>query len=151
MTDSKTPLSTKTVALINPTYEVQPDTGFKTFQSFYPFYLGEHRNKKNRRLHIIGTTFGVMIWTRAILGRLGGVLEKVEGFEVVKEAGKLIKLDPKTVNLLILVGFLQSYAWAWVGHFFLEHNKPATFKYPLLSLRGDFNMWWETITGRRPF
>lgn len=32
----------------------EPVGGFKTMEAFYPFYLGEHCNKTNRRLHIIG-------------------------------------------------------------------------------------------------
>jgi len=46
---------------------------------------------------------------------------------------------------------LIGYGFAWVGHFFFEKNKPATFKYPLMSLRGDFVMWFETVTGTRDF
>jgi hypothetical protein len=43
------------------------------------------------------------------------------------------------------------YGFAWVGHFFFEKNQPATFKYPGFSLRGDFKLWFETVTGRRKF
>ena len=43
------------------------------------------------------------------------------------------------------------YGFAWVGHFFFEKNKPATFTYPAWSLMGDFKMFGETITGKRPF
>jgi len=34
------------------------------------------------------------------------------------------------------------YAFAWFAHFFVEHNKPATFKYPLWSFAGDWKMLW---------
>jgi hypothetical protein len=30
-----------------------------------------------------------------------------------------------------------------------EKNKPATFKYPLFSLRGDFQMWFDIVAGKR--
>jgi len=46
---------------------------------------------------------------------------------------------------------LIGYGFAWVGHFFFEKNKPATFKYPLLSLRSDFVLWYEVVTGARRF
>ena len=52
---------------------------------------------------------------------------------------------------LIALAFVQGYAWAWVGHFFFEHNKPATFQYPWKSYLGDWRMWWETLTGKIAF
>jgi len=69
-----------------------------------------------------------------------------------------------SLALLCLVGFLATlnplwlfaalvcgYGFAWVGHFFSEHNRPATFRQPLFSLRGDWKMYWQTLTGRIPF
>ena len=46
---------------------------------------------------------------------------------------------------------VQGYAFAWVGHFFFEHNKPATFRYPGFSLMGDWRLWWDILTGRQKF
>ena len=43
------------------------------------------------------------------------------------------------------------YGFAWVGHFFFEQNKPATFKYPRFSLQGDIKMWTEIATGKLKF
>ena len=43
---------------------------------------------------------------------------------------------------------LVGYGFAWVGHFFFEKNKPATFKNPLYSLWGDFVMWKDVVTGK---
>ena len=43
------------------------------------------------------------------------------------------------------------YGFAWVGHFFFEKNRPATFKYPLWSLMGDFRLFFETVSGKRKF
>ena len=88
-------------------------TDFKTFEEFYPYYLGEHSNRTNRRLHIIGTTLALLQIIRSVL--------------FLQFFG-------------IIYGLIIGYALAWIGHFFFEKNKPATFKYPLFSLRGDIRM-----------
>ena len=43
---------------------------------------------------------------------------------------------------------VAGYAFAWVGHFVFEKNSPATFRHPLYSLRGDFTMLRDVLTGR---
>ena len=96
----------------------------KTFEEFYPFYLGEHSNRTCRRLHFIGTTLGLLFALHAL----------------------------STLNFWwLLVGIVQGYAWAWVGHYFFEHNQPATFKYPRWSFMGDWAMWKEILTGKIKF
>jgi hypothetical protein len=97
---------------------------YRTLDEFYPFYLEEHKNRTSRRLHFIGTSL-VLVWVVAAL-----LLQNY---------------------WLLLVAVVQGYAFAWVGHFFFERNRPATFKYPLLSLRGDWRMWWQILTGRMRF
>ena len=96
---------------------------FATFREFYPYYLGEHRHPVCRRLHYLGTTLAI-----------GAVL-------IAAVTG-----ETRWLLLLPLVG----YAPAWAGHFFFEHNKPATFYYPLWSLAGDFVMFAQMLTGRLP-
>lgn len=88
---------------------------------FYQFYLDEHQNIHCRRLHFLGSTLGLLCFLQAI-----------------------IHLSP----LFILYGFLAGYACAWVGHFFFEKNKPATFKYPLQSFLGDWRMYADIWRGR---
>jgi hypothetical protein len=97
------------------------ESSFRTFADFYPFYLGEHANRTCRRLHFIGTSIAVVLILAALVTR---------------------------TSWLIAVAFIQGYAFAWVGHFFFEHNKPATFKYPWYSLMGDWRLWWDILTRR---
>lgn len=93
---------------------------FHSLWEFYPYYLTEHSDETNRRLHFTGTTFSLMWTTCAIL----------------------------TGNLYyMLYALLSGYGCAWVGHFFFELNKPATFKYPLYSLGCDFVMYKDWLTG----
>ena len=42
------------------------------------------------------------------------------------------------------------YGFAWVGHFFFEKNRPATFKHPLYSFAGDWVMFKDICTGKIP-
>ncbi len=94
---------------------------YRTFGEFYPYYLSEHTNRTSRLLHVVGTSIGFALLVAAI---------------------------GTQVWWLVLVALVQGYALAWVGHFFFEHNKPATFAYPLYSLMGDCRMWWEILTGK---
>jgi hypothetical protein len=94
---------------------------YQTFTEFYPFYLNEHRNLTCRRLHFFGSTIVIALIVAA-----------------------LVTQEWNLLWLLPVVG----YGFAWVGHFFFEHNRPATFKYPLFSLMGDWVMFRDMLTGR---
>jgi hypothetical protein len=94
----------------------------QSFKEFYPFYLTEHQNTTSRLLHFIGTTLFFAVFSLATL------------------TGKL--------ELLWFCPFV-GYGFAWVGHFFFERNKPATFRYPLWSLASDFKLYFQIITGRQ--
>lgn len=94
---------------------------YKSFWSFYPYYLTEHGDKKNRMLHFTGTAILIILVIASI------VLQKWW--------------------MLILVP-ICGYGFAWFGHFFIEKNKPATFTYPLYSLGSDFVMFWHILTGQ---
>jgi hypothetical protein len=96
---------------------------FRTFADFYPFYLSEHSNRTSRRLHFAGTSVALALIIAA------AVTQKW---------------------WLIAVALLQGYAFAWVGHFFFERNRPATFKYPRFSLMGDWRLWWDILNRRLP-
>lgn len=94
---------------------------YKSFWSFYPYYLTEHSDFTNRTLHFIGTALLLIILIIAIAIQKWWMLA-----------------------LIPVVG----YGFAWVGHFFIEKNKPATFTYPLYSLGSDFVMFWHILTGQ---
>jgi hypothetical protein len=92
----------------------------KTFQEFWPRYVRAHSDKRNRRMHFIGTTAAVCL-----------------------AAGGILLRRPSMLILAPVVG----YGCAWVGHFFLEGNVPATFGHPLWSLQADFVMWTKMMRG----
>ena len=96
----------------------------KTFAEFYPFYLGEHRNRTCRRLHFLGSTLALACL--AMLIATGGVQ-------------------------YLLYALLCGYGFAWLGHFAFEKNKPASFKRPLYSFLGDWRMYRDIWIGRIPF
>lgn len=95
------------------------DKKYKTFTEFYPFYLGQHKNKTCRVLHVIGTTLVFFLLVYIITMQ-----------------------NYKLLGLLPILG----YGFAWIGHFYFEKNRPATFTYPLYSFMGDWLMWWQIIT-----
>jgi len=92
---------------------------YKSFKEFYPFYLSEHMNPKCRFFHFFGT-----------LVVIGIVLNSINN-----------------IKLLILAP-ICGYGFAWIGHFFFEKNKPATFTYPIYSFIGDWVLFKDIIIGR---
>lgn len=93
----------------------------QTFEEFWPFYVGEHRSPVCRALHFIGSTLSLVVLGTAIAMQNWWLLP-----------------------LALVVG----YGFAWIGHFFIEKNKPASFKYPLWSFFADWKMWAYMLTGR---
>ena len=101
--------------------DTQVPEKFTSFAAFYPYYLGEHANATCRRLHFFGT-LGVIVTLGYVLASQHWVL----------------------LWALPVLG----YGFAWAGHFFFEHNRPATFKYPFYSLLGDFVMFRDILVGK---
>jgi len=94
---------------------------FDSFAEFYPFYLAEHANRTCRRLHFAGTSLVIACVLAAVVSN-----------------------NP----WWLLAAPLCGYGFAWVGHFFFEHNRPATFTHPFYSLAGDWVMYKEMLIGR---
>ncbi len=94
---------------------------FGSFREFYPYYLGEHRNRRCRRLHFIGSWLVIAIVVAAAWMR-----------------------QP----LWLLLTPIAGYGFAWVGHYGFEKNRPATFRHPLYSLLGDWVMFADVLRGR---
>ncbi len=97
---------------------------YKTFHDFYPYYLTEHRNTTCRILHFIGSTLVLLSLALAL---------------ITKNAWWFAAMP------------LAGYGFAWVGHFFFEKNRPATFTYPLYSFVADWVMYTQLLMGKIPF
>lgn len=91
-----------------------------TAAEFWPYYVSQHLNPVNRRLHAVGTSLGLVLAAVGLIWRAPSVA---------------------------VAGVAVAYALAWAGHFFYEKNRPATFDHPLLSLRADLRMYWLTVRG----
>jgi hypothetical protein len=92
-----------------------------SFAEFWPFYLGEHRQPLTRAFHFAGTNGALVL---AILAALTGR------------------------PWLVVAALGVAYGMAWVSHFAIEKNRPATFRYPIWSFAGDWKMWALIWTGR---
>ncbi|MEJ8804348.1 DUF962 domain-containing protein [Pontibacter sp. H249] len=97
---------------------------YTSLKEFYPYCLSEHQNTTSRILHFVGTGLLIAVAIAALL------LEKYSWLLLVPVIG---------------------YGFAWVGHFFFERNKPATFKYPFYSLASDFKLFIDILSGKQKF
>jgi hypothetical protein len=100
------------------------EAGYRSFAEFYPFYLSQHANVVCRRLHFTGTLLVLVLLAFSLL----------------------------TGNFIWLLALpVVGYGFAWLGHFAFEKNRPATFNYPIYSLRGDWVMFFQMLSGRIKF
>lgn len=92
-----------------------------TFDEFYPFYLTQHADRTCRRAHFIGSSLALLCLAAALVtGR----------------------------PWLIVAALVAGYGGAWIGHFYYEKNRPASFAQPLFSFRADWIMYWQMLTGK---
>jgi hypothetical protein len=91
-----------------------------TYQEFWPYYVSQHLHPLNRALHFVGTTLALTC----------------------------LALSLAVSPFWLPFSLVSGYGFAWVGHFAFERNRPATFRYPLWSLRGDFRMFRLTLLGQ---
>ncbi|HEY8204317.1 MAG TPA: DUF962 domain-containing protein [Pyrinomonadaceae bacterium] len=94
---------------------------FQSFAEFWPYYLDEHSKPATRLLHSAGSLAAI---------------------------ATLIALVAIGKWWLFALALVPGYGLAWVGHFFIEKNRPATFTYPLWSFMGDWKMFGLMLTGR---
>jgi hypothetical protein len=94
---------------------------YKSFPEFYVFYLSEHSTAGCRRLHFVGNLLAIFA---------------------------LIMFVVTMNGLWILLAPALGYSCAWIGHYRFEHNKPATFNYPVYSFIGDWVMFKDILLGK---
>jgi hypothetical protein len=92
-----------------------------TFAEFWPEYVRAHSKPATRLVHLVGTLAGWMLVGAAIAERQ---------------------------LWWIALALVVPYALAWISHFFLEHNQPATFEHPLWSWWADQRMVFLMVIGR---
>jgi hypothetical protein len=97
---------------------------YASFAEFYPFYLGEHSHAATRRIHVLGSSLGLVCLFLMVL-----------------------RGEP----LWLLLGLVLGYGLAWFAHFVFEKNRPATFKYPFYSFVGDWVMFADMLRGKIKF
>ena len=94
---------------------------YTSFKDFYPYYLSEHQKKHTKLMHFIGTTLYLYC-----------AIHFVFSFDF----------------MFVLYGLICGYGFAWISHFFIEKNKPATFRYPMYSFMADHVMYFEILLGK---
>lgn len=94
---------------------------YANFAEFYPFYLSEHSDRRCRRWHFAGSTMVLLILLAALISQHW---------------------------LWLWAMPVVGYGCAWIGHFFFEKNRPATFRYPFYSLLGDWVLYFDMLRGK---
>ena len=94
---------------------------FTSFEEFWPYYVAEHSQPATRALHAAGTAASIAC---------------------------AIALISEGKWKLLPLALAPGYGAAWLAHFLIERNKPATFDYPLWSFIGDYKMIGMMLAGK---
>lgn len=94
-----------------------------SFDAFFADYLRQHSRPATRALHLAGTGMATLLLLSALS-------------------------NPRRRLPLLLAAPLAGYGPAWLAHFLVEQNHPATFEHPVWSFRADYRMLWLWLTGR---
>lgn len=92
-----------------------------SYSAFWPHYLREHARAPTRALHFLGTSLALFC---------------------------LLALIVTASWWWLPAALVAGYLFAWIGHVFVEHNRPATFIHPLWSLVSDVRMYGLWVSGR---
>ena len=106
---------------MNERQPTSDESRITNYAEFWDFYVAEHSQPVTRYLHFVGTTLGIV---------------------------SLVWFIRRGTWYYFPFSLGVGYAFAWFSHFFVEHNKPATFKYPLWSFISDYKMMWFMLTGK---
>lgn len=148
----------------NAVAETKP---YESFEVFYPYYISQHQDPICRRLHVVGTSIILLIALFEPLVVPSLIMAGMVGYSALLATRDL---DHGFIEMSLMLFTFQffmrrltgnwmkglavpviAYSFAWMGHFYFEHNKPATFVYPLYSLFGDFRMFFEVLARVREF
>ena len=118
------------ISILYPSSKLQPNCNsgpqeFRNFADFYPFYLCEHALPVTKLFHFVAT-FNICVLFLMLLN--------------AKAASTKVRI--------LIFATVQAYGLAWISHFFIEKNKPATFKYPIYSFFGDWMMFKDALMGK---
>ncbi len=93
----------------------------RSFSEFWPHYVAAHRHPATRAVHCAATLLGWGLLASAVVFRNAW---------------------------LALAAPIVPYPLVWLSHFYIEHNRPASFGHPGWSWLADQKMVYLMLTGK---